>query len=63
MEDMQMEEAITQANRGDLVDAEQVHAEAEALLLQRGVTHEQLVALRAEVFAEMEEAYGVPLCE
>jgi hypothetical protein len=36
---------------------------AEARLLERGITREQIAAIRAEVFAEMEEAYGVSLCE
>jgi predicted transcriptional regulator len=62
-EDARLEAAIAEADRGELVDAEQVHAEAEAMLLARGVTPEQMAAIRAEVFAEMEQAYSISLCE
>ena len=55
-EDARLATAIAQADRGEVVDAEQVHAENESFLRQRGVTPEQLAALRAEVFAEMGEA-------
>jgi predicted transcriptional regulator len=58
-----LEAAIAAAKRGEVVDAEVVRAEAEARLLERGMTREQIAAIRAEVFAEMEEAYGVSLCE
>jgi predicted transcriptional regulator len=58
-----LEAAIAAADRGEVVDAEVAHAEDEAMLLARGVTPEQMAAIRAEVFAEMEGAYGVSLCE
>jgi predicted transcriptional regulator len=62
-EDATVAAAIAQAERGDLLDAEIVRAEAEAMLLARGVTPEQMAAIRAEVRSEMEAAYGVSLCE
>ncbi len=58
-----LEEAIAAADRGETVDAEVVHAEAEALIAQSGgVSLEQRAPIRAEVRAEMERAYGVTLC-
>jgi predicted transcriptional regulator len=62
-EDAAVAAGIAQADRGEVVDAEVVSAEAKAILLARGMTREQLAAIRAEVRAEMEAAYGVSLCE
>jgi len=55
--------AIAAADRGEVIDAEDVHAEVEALLQARGVTLEQLAVLRAEARAEAEALYGVSLCD
>ena len=55
--------AIAQADRGDVVDAEVVHAEADAVIARLGMSSEQRAQIRAEVRAEMEVAYGVSLCE
>jgi len=57
-----LDAAIAAAARGEVVDVAVVHAEEEATLLARGLTPEQLIAIRSEVFAEMEGAYGTPLC-
>ena len=62
-EDARLESAIAEADRGDVVDAEQVDAENEAFLFQRGVTPERLAAIAEEVRRETEHAYGVSLCE
>lgn len=56
-------EQIAEADRGEVVDAEVVHADAEALIAQLGVSPEERAKIRAEVRAEMERAYGVSLCE
>lgn len=61
-EEARLDAAIAAAARGEVVDAAVVHAEEEARLLARGLTPEQLAAIRTEVFAEMEDAYGIPLC-
>jgi len=61
-EETRLDAAIAAAARGEVVDAAVVHAEEEATLLARGLTPEQLIAIRSEVFAEMEGAYGTPLC-
>ncbi len=62
-DEARLEAAIAAADRGEVVDANEADAEMEARLLARGVTPEQLAAIRAEVFAEMEAGYGVSLCE
>lgn len=41
-----------------------VHADGEALIARLGgIDAEERATIRAEVRAEMEAAYGVPLCE
>lgn len=62
-EDARIDEAHTQIARGEVVDAEEVTAEAEAMLLARGMTREQLTAITAEVEQEADAFYGVSLCE
>ena len=61
-EEARLDAAIAAAARGEVIDAAVVHAEEETMLLARGLTTEQLAAIRTEVFAEMEDAYGIPLC-
>ena len=62
-EDRRLAESIAQADRGETFDAEEIHAEDAARLTQLGVTPEQMAAIRAEVRAEAEAFYGVPLCD
>jgi len=62
-ERIRIEEARAEAARGDVVDAESVYAEAAAMLLARGVTPEQLAAIKAEAEREADAYYGVSLCE
>jgi predicted transcriptional regulator len=56
-DEARLEAAIAAADRGEVVDADEADAEMEAQLLAHGVTPEQLAAIRAEVFAEMESDY------
>ena len=62
-EDERLEAAIAGAERGEVSDAEEVHADAEALIAPLGVSREQRAQIRAQVRYEMEKAYGVSLCE
>jgi predicted transcriptional regulator len=62
-EDARIDEARAQIARGEVVDAEDADAEMEAMLLSRGVTPEQLAAIKEEVRREHEAFYGVSLCE
>jgi predicted transcriptional regulator len=57
-EDARIEAAIAAADHGDVVDAEVVRAEAEALLARVGVTPEQLARIEAEVRREADAVYG-----
>ena len=61
-EEARLDAAIAAAARDEVVDAAMIHAEVEAMLLARGLTPEQLTAIRAEVFVEMEDIYGMPVC-
>jgi predicted transcriptional regulator len=61
--DERLEAAIAGAERGEIVDAEEVHADAEALIAPLGVGPEQRAQIRAQVRREMEKAYGVSPCE
>jgi predicted transcriptional regulator len=54
--------AIAAADRGEVVDAEVVHADDTALLTRLGISPEQRAALHAEVEAEATAFYGVS-CE
>jgi predicted transcriptional regulator len=60
-EDARIDEARAQVARGEVVDAEDTFAEAEAMLLARGMTREQLAMIKEEVEREADAFYGVPL--
>jgi predicted transcriptional regulator len=60
-DDARLRAAMAAADRGDVVDAAVVDAEAEAFLRGLGVTPDQLAAIEAEVRREADAAYG--LCE
>lgn len=62
-EDARIDEARTQIARGEVVDAEEIRAEDEALLARLGVSPEQLVVIDEEIAREFETYYGVKLCE
>lgn len=62
-EDARVEAAIAAADQGEYVEADVVHADAEALIARAGLGAADRARIRAEVRAEMEGAYGVTLCE
>jgi predicted transcriptional regulator len=62
-EDAGLEAAIAEADRGEVIDAEAIHAEDRAFLASLGLPPEQLAAIRDEVRREAEAFHGVTLCE
>jgi predicted transcriptional regulator len=62
-EDARVDEALAQVERGEVVDADEVFAEAEATLLARGITPDFVAAVRAEAEQEADAFYGVSACE
>ena len=62
-EDARIDEARAQIARGEVVDAEEIRVEDEALLARLGVTPAQLAAVDKEIAREFEAYYGVELCE
>jgi hypothetical protein len=62
-EDARSDEAMAQVERGEVVDADEVFAEAAAALLARGITPNFVAAMRAEAEQEADAFYGVSACE
>jgi predicted transcriptional regulator len=62
-EDARIDEALAQVERGEVVEADEVFAEAEAALIANGITLDFIAAMRAEAEQEADAFYGVSVCE
>ena len=55
--------AIAEADRGEVVDVDAIHAEDAAFRARLRLSPEQLAAIKAEVEREADAFYGTSLCE
>jgi predicted transcriptional regulator len=62
-DDAALQAAIAEADRGDVIDADVIHAEDAIFRARLGLAPEELAAIRDEVRREAEAFYGVTLCE
>ena len=61
-EDAILAAAIAEADRGEVVALDVIHAEDEVFRAQLGLAPEQLAAIKAEVEREADAFYGISLC-
>ena len=62
-EDASLAAAIAEADRGEVVDIEEIHSEDELYRTQLGLAPEHLAAIKADVEREADAFYGTSLCE
>lgn len=62
-EDASLAAAIAEADRGEVIDMEEIHAEDQVFRAQLGLAPEHLAAIKAEVEREADAFYGISLCE